>query len=132
MTGQPAGQVPSSHAKLEIEYESLASDVYEIRMVGELGMGSVNSLDRVIKGIFEQGIYRIVINLEGTYYIASSGIGILIASTETARENGGDFIFAGMTPRVKHVFDLMGLGGSMRFAPNAKEALKMFKKGAKV
>jgi anti-anti-sigma regulatory factor len=37
-----------------------------------------------------------------------------------------------MTPRVKHVFDLMGLGGSMKFAPNTKEALKILKKGAKV
>ncbi len=124
----PAGNAPSSNAKLEIEYEAVAADIYEVRLVGELGMGSVNSLDRVLKGIFEQGFYRLIVNLEGTYYIASSGIGVLIASMEIARENEGDLIFAGMTPRVKHVFELMGLAGTMRFAPNAKDALKLFKK----
>lgn len=127
MSQQPEN-LSSSAAKLEIEYTALSSDTYEVRLVGELGMGSVPSLDRVFKKIFEEKVFRIVVNLEGTHYIASSGIGLLVATTQMARENGGDFILAGMTPRVKHVFELMGLGGTVRFAPSVKEALKLFKK----
>ena len=114
-------------ARLEISHEPLTLNIYGITLVGELGMGSVLSLDRIIKSVFEQRIYRLVINLEGTYYIASSGIGILVASTEIARENGGEIVFAGVTVRVKHVFDLMGLGKTLRFSANTRDALKMLK-----
>jgi anti-sigma B factor antagonist len=123
MSSSPAGR-----QKLEIEYEPLSEDLFEVKLVGELGMGSVNSLDRVLKAIFELGVYRIIVNLEETTYIASSGIGVLLASNEVARENGGELVFVAMTPKVRQVFKLMGLGNSLRYADTSKEALKLLKK----
>jgi anti-sigma B factor antagonist len=117
-------------SKLEIQMEQITKDTYEIKLVGELGMGSVNSLDRVIKSIFEQGIYRIIIDLTGMYYIASSGLGILSASTELAREKGGEFIFVGVIPKVKHVFELVGMTRILKFAATEKEGLELLKKSA--
>lgn len=116
---------------LRIEYEPLSKDLYEVKLIGELGMGSVPSLDRVFKNIFDQNVFRLVINMEGTSYIASAGIGILVASSKTARENGGALILAGVTPRVRQVFDLVGLQQVVTFATDTKEAVKLAKKTAK-
>ena len=125
----PAGaSIPPGAKKLEIEYKTIASDIYEVRLSGELGMGSVLSLDRVFKKIFEEKIFKIVVNLEATHYIASSGIGVFLATTEAARKNGGEVFLAGATPRVRHVFELMGLTGTLNFSPSVKDAVKSFKK----
>jgi anti-anti-sigma factor len=125
---EPAGNAPSHKPGCKIEYEPLSSDIFEIKVTGELGMGSVGSLDRVMKNIFDQGIYRVVLNLEGTYYIASSGIGIIVASQKAAAEFGGDLIVAAVNARVKQVFDLVGLQNVVRYASNTKDAVKLFKK----
>lgn len=123
-----AGNAPAHKPGCKIEYEPLTSEIFEVRVTGELGMGSVNALDRVLRNIFDQGVYRIVLNLEGTYYIASSGIGIIVSGQREAAEYGGDMILTAVTPRVKQVFDLVGLQNVVRYASNTKEAQKLFKK----
>jgi stage II sporulation protein AA (anti-sigma F factor antagonist) len=115
----------------EIEYHLLSPGVYEVRLVGELGMRSVQGMERVFRTIFEQGVFHIVVNMEDTDYIASSGIGVLLNSSETARAKGGEMVLMRVSPRVKRVFDLMGLTPALRFVADTKEALRCLKKGAK-
>jgi anti-sigma B factor antagonist len=117
-------------AKLTIEVIPVVAGVLELKLTGEIGMASANSLNQVIKQAFDQSVFRMIVNLSGVYYIASTGMGILISSASIAKEKGGEFIFAGASDRVKHVFDLMGLLKVLRFTTNSDEALKIFKKGA--
>jgi anti-anti-sigma factor len=91
-------------------------------------MGSVSSLERVFENIFEQGAYRVIVNLEQASYIASSGIGILVSSCKTAKDNGGDFILCSIMPKVKQVFDMVGLQNIVRYAQNTKDALRILNK----
>jgi anti-anti-sigma factor len=124
----PYSATPARQPELKIEYEPLAPDLYEVRLTGELGMGSVGSLDRVFKSIFDMDVYKIAVNMEALQYIASSGIGIITASAKTAKENDGELVLAAVQPRVRQVFDLVGLHRIIRFSDTLKDAVKLLKK----
>jgi anti-sigma B factor antagonist len=116
--------------KLTIEYQPVETQVYTVRLIGELGMASVRTLVDVIDNVFAKGVSRIMLDLSDTTYIASSGIGIIIASTESARARGGDLILVGATSRVRHVFRLMGLDCLLRFADTPAQAMSWMKRTA--
>lgn len=100
----------------------LGPRIVEIRITGEIGLGSVPSLDRVIRQFLDAGHYRIIFNLQDTQYIASTGIGCLIGAAEVARERGGGVAIAAVRDPVRHTLELMGLQRIIRFAANPAEA----------
>ncbi len=114
--------------KLRIEYETPADGVTIVNLVGELGMASARALQEVFNRILESGVCRVIVDLKETSYIASSGIGILIAMTENFREKGGNVVLANASSKILHVFMLMGLLKMMRFAASVQDAHKAFQR----
>lgn len=61
----------------------------------------------------EAGDIRFIVDLSRTDFIDSSGIGALIAGLNTMRTLGGDIRLAGMHQRIKSVFLMSRLLGSV-------------------
>jgi anti-sigma B factor antagonist len=118
-----------SQSPTRIEYASLTPHVVEVRISGEIGLGSVPSLDRLIRHLLESGNHRIVFNLQETAYIASAGIGCLIGAAEVAKERGGGVVLACVREKVRHVLEIMGLGKLIRFAADSVEATRLLAPG---
>lgn len=109
--------------KTVIEALPAPSRTQIVKPTGELGMTSVKGLIRILDELMEQGIYRILLDLRDTPYVASSGIGVILAGAESARRHHGDLVLVGASPRVYHVFYLMGVDRLLRFVDTIEEGL---------
>jgi anti-anti-sigma factor len=89
-----------------------------IRISGALDLSNVAELEAAIEGFFRRGLVRLVIDLERTSFIASSGFSSLLFALDTAKELGGDIVFARATPAVREIFEILGLGLLAVFAHN--------------
>ena len=109
-----------------LETAELTPTVWTIRIQGELDSSNLDRLKTAFDQIYSKKIYQIVINLEKTRYIASSGIGCLIGGFTTAIKNGGRMVMAATPLQVMEVFTLIGLRDVLRFAKDELSALDHF------
>src|SRR5215470_10899047 len=81
---------------------------------GRLDAASAPQLKQQIDALFDQGRYRLVLDLADLEYVASPGLRVLIEARKNARSRkitdleGGDVRIANLPPRIKEVFDLTG------------------------
>ena len=103
-----------------------------LTIVGRLDAASAPQLKEQIDRLFDQGRYRIVLNLAGLEYIASPGLRVLIEARKRARDRkitdpeGGDIRIANLPPRIKEVFDLTGFTSLFEIYPDTLEAVGSF------
>ncbi len=98
---------------MEITHKRL-NRVDLLKLVGRLDALHAPQLRTEIDRLFEQGRYRLVLDLAELEYVASPGLRVLIEARKRAREwkltdiEGGDVRIANLPPRIKEVFDLTG------------------------
>ena len=101
---------------MTIETAELTPKVWTIRLHGEVDSSNLDRLKAAFDQIFSRKVYQIVINLEKTRYVASSGIGCIIGGFTTAIKNGGRMVMAATPLQVMEVLKLIGLAGVLRYA----------------
>jgi len=109
-----------------LETVELTSKVWCVRIQGELDSSNLEKLKAAFDEIYSRKIYQVVVNLERTRYVASSGIGCLIGGFTTAIKNGGRMVMAATPLQVMEVFTLIGLKDVLRFARDELSALDHF------
>ena len=93
---------------------------------------SAPELEQQIDQLFDQGRYRIVLDLSGLEYIASPGLRVLREVRQQARDweisdrESGDVRIANMTPRVRDTFDLTGFSSFFENYSDTVEAVNSF------
>ena len=78
-------------------------------------LGSVDgaSFKSTLSDMLESGKTTFVVDLSKTDFMDSSGIGVLIGALTSTRRKGGDMRLAGMTKRIKNLFLITKLLGSV-------------------
>jgi len=91
------------------EYKAV---VFEIR--GRF-LGSVDGpkFKESLAKVIEEGKTQVVVDLSKTDFMDSSGIGILIGGLTSVRRSNGDMRLAGMTKRIRNLFLITKLLGSV-------------------
>jgi len=117
--------MPSSEQYIKIGTSKIGSDVYEVRIDGFLDFSSSEQVEKALEDIFNQGVYKIIVNLAATKYISSAGFGCFISSIDTAMKHNGDIIFTGTPSEIKEIFDILGLSKILRFTDTQEEAVKL-------
>ncbi|MBC8160055.1 MAG: STAS domain-containing protein [Roseiflexaceae bacterium] len=85
-----------------------------LTLSGRLDAASAPQFKQQVDGLFDQGRYRLVLDLAKLEYIASPGLRVLIEARKRARDlkltdlEGGDVRIVNLPPRIKEVFDLTG------------------------
>ena len=103
-----------------------------LTLKGRLDAATAPTLKQQIDALFDQGRYRIVLDLSDLDYIASPGLRVLIEARKRARDRkisdleGGDIRIANLPPRVKEVFDLTGFTTLFEIYPDVVEAVGSF------
>jgi len=92
------------------------------------GEESAHLRDTVKKLVAENN--RIVLNLAGTGYIDSGGLGTLVALFITARSGGGAIKLASLTPRVGDLLQVTKLLTVFEVYDDEAQAIESFKKAA--
>src|SRR5574341_798792 len=105
-----------------LETAELTPRVWCIRIQGELDSSNLDRLKAAFDQIFKRKVYQVVINLEKTRYVASSGIGCIIGGFTTAIKNGGRLVMAAAPLQVMEVLSLIGLAGVLRFSKDEASA----------
>lgn len=77
-----------------------------------------------------RGGHHLIINLSGVAFIASSGIGALLALTEQFREGPGRIRFAALSPSVAAVIQLLNLDQFLSIDANEEQSLLALEKAA--
>ena len=95
----------------------------EIRIVGSVDASNVKKLKAALEELFQKRVYKVVVNLVETKYIASSGFGCFLISLDTVRENGGQIIFASTPTGIRRIFDILGLSEVLHFSDDVDSAL---------
>ena len=85
-----------------------------IKHEGRLNMVAAPGLRKELHALVEQGNSRIVVDLSGTDFIDSSGLGALISGLKAARQAGGDLRLAAPTRQVTTVMELTNLNRVLR------------------
>jgi anti-sigma B factor antagonist len=84
-----------------------------------LGEGNV-MLREIVRELTDKGHNKIVLNLGEVQYIDSSGVGELVKTHTTVRNQGGQLVLVNLSPRVDHLLQLTKL--SAVFAIERDEA----------
>lgn len=103
-----------------------------LTLAGRLDAASSAQFKHQIDALFEQGRYRIVLDMADLEYIASPGLRVLIEARKRARDpkltnfEGGDVRITNLPPRIKEVFDLTGFTSLFEIFTDVTEAVGSF------
>lgn len=103
-----------------------------VEVSGRVDAATSPQLKQQIDALFEEGRYRIVLDLASLEYISSPGLRVLIEARKKAREwkitdlEGGDIRIANLPPRIKEVFDLTGFTSLFELYSDTVEAVGSF------
>lgn len=85
------------------------NNVMIIRLWGDLDLYHAGKFRQTLDDIFGKSIYNVVINLEKTPYIDSSGIGVLVYARTTVTKKGGKLALVNPQETILKVLDISRL-----------------------
>lgn len=107
----------------EIVTREISSGVGELKIIGAIGISSLNFLEAAFNDLFGRKLFRIVVNLRETRSVFSAGIGCFLSARDEAMKNGGDLVFVSTPPELRKLFTMLGLSKILRSAENEESAL---------
>ena len=100
------------------------------RVSGRLDAKNAQQLMTICRAARESGQTQIVVNLGDVTFVASSGIGTLLALTEEFREAAGAIHLVSLSDAVVSVVELLNLGQFLNVGRTEEEALQSAGAGA--
>jgi anti-sigma B factor antagonist len=98
------------------------SGVVVVRPEARLNIVAAPRLREQLRGLVEGGSARVVVDLDATEFIDSSGLGALVSGLKAARQAGGDLRLASPTAQVCSVLSLTSLDRVLRTYDSADVA----------
>ena len=89
-------------------HTSVADGVAIIKLEGFVDAHTAPRFENAVQAELDAGRTRIIVNCEQLNYISSAGLGVFMSFIEEIRERGGDIKICGLTPKVKHTFEILG------------------------
>lgn len=106
---------------VEIKTKS-EKDYFLIEVSGEVDASSSIELDDAIKEALKKN-QHILIDLENLEYISSAGLGVFISHLEELKEKQSKMILFGLKPKVKEVFEILGLQHIIKMVETKSEGI---------
>lgn len=94
-------------SKFEIQ-KSIENNVAIFSIIGYLDAHTAPDLELAIREAIANGLKVIIIDFAKLEYISSAGFGVFMEFIEELREDNGDIIMTGMSPKIRHLFELLG------------------------
>jgi anti-sigma B factor antagonist len=107
----------------EVENDKIVVIKLPERVSGEVA----DQLKVYIREIVEKGRYKLVMNLAGTTFMDSSGLGALVSKIAVTRANNGDVRLAHSQEYITNLLELTHLDQVMKTYPTVIDAVRSFK-----
>ncbi|HEX7899397.1 MAG TPA: anti-sigma factor antagonist [Planctomycetota bacterium] len=98
-------------------------------LAGSIDAKTVITFQTHLNSVKERGIERFIMDMESVKYVNSTGLGYLINLADSVTEKGGISLVK-VQPKVKVVFDMLGLNAFFKIFATREEALKHLNEGA--
>lgn len=110
-------------------FESAFRELDGVRVVslkGRIGLedGSSVQFRELVRGWFNEGLQRVILNLEEVTYIDSAGVGELMSADNAFKQAGRYFFLAALQPRLMDLLRTRGLLSKFYYYSTEEEALK--------
>jgi len=100
---------------------SLENDIFTIYVIGEVDASSSIHLDESINEATTK-YKKIIVNCEKLEYISSAGLGVFMSYINDLEEKGIKLVIFGLSEKVLHVFQILGLDQLLKITSNKEEA----------
>ena len=94
-----------------------------VAVTGEVDLYSSPKMREALLASLSQRQARVVVDLSGVTYMDSSGIATLVEALQAARKGQGRLVLAGLSDRVREVFELARLETVFELAPSVSAAV---------
>jgi anti-sigma B factor antagonist len=108
---------------IDVETGGLREGAALLRPHGRLNMVLAPHLRDLVTSTVAAGRSRLVVDLSGTEFVDSSGLGALVSGLKTARQAGGDLRIAAVPDQVRTVLSLTNLDRVLRPHDTVEQAL---------
>lgn len=92
-------------------------------MAGEIDAGTECALRDALTSVLARGIRRVVVDLAGVAFLASSGIGVLMGARRVLAAEGGSLVLAAPRGEVAQILSLTGVGEVIPVAASVADAV---------
>lgn len=96
-----------------------------LNVSGSIDAHNAPEFDKKMKEVLAKS-KKIVLEVSQLDYIATAGLGVLMASFNEAISGGGNIVLAGMSDKIKKVFDTMGFSKVLKLFPSLAQAKSFF------
>jgi anti-sigma B factor antagonist len=97
-----------------------------LRLRGELNLEDMLKIKTLVAEYLKAGLVHVVINLENVSHVHLAGLPVLSERAQRLREYGGDLKLVGLSPYLRHIFDLAGSTPQFDLCKNEEEASNRF------
>ena len=97
-------------SQIDLEYEEIKGhpDTKMVRFVGDLDATNVETVLEKVCNLFNDGFINIVADFKKLRYVNSTGLGILLHFSKSAKEKGGSFKIANVNENVYEIIEIIG------------------------
>lgn len=112
-----------SHIELEYEDISGKDNAKLVRFIGDLDATNVETVVEKIFNLLNEGFLNIVADFAKLRYVNSTGLGILLHFSKTAKGKGGSFKIANVNENVYEIIEIIGATSLLEIFDELDEAL---------
>ncbi|NLD98670.1 MAG: STAS domain-containing protein [Fibrobacter sp.] len=112
-------------SQIELVYEDIRGHGHAklIKFIGDLDATNVETVLEKVCNLFNDGIYTIIADFKKLRYVNSTGLGILLHFSKSAREKGGCFKIANINENVYEIIEIIGATSLLEIYDELSEAI---------
>ncbi len=93
---------------MAVRTSPIAPRFWLVQAAGRLDAFAVPELEEAFQEALARDAVGIVVDLSEATYISSSGLKAVVSTWRALRARGGDLVLAGLGPRLREIFDMVG------------------------
>lgn len=112
-------------SQIELEYEDIKGrqDSKLVRFIGDLDATNVESVLEKITNLLYDGHVNVVADFKKLRYVNSTGLGILLHFSKSAKEKGGCFKIANVNENVYEIIEIIGAMSLLEIYDEVEDAI---------
>jgi anti-anti-sigma factor len=92
------------------------------RIAGRLDTSSGAAVEAAVRGSFAASGSRLLFDMRDVIYVSSAGVRVVLLAAKQAKATNGRFALFGLSPSVREVFEISGLGKILHLLDSEDEA----------
>jgi len=116
-------------SQIELEYEEVKGhpNTKLVRFIGDLDATNVETVLEKVCNLFNEGIVNIVADFKKLRYVNSTGLGILLHFSKSAKERNGSLKIANVNENVYEIIEIIGATTLLDIYDEIDEAIAALK-----